>query len=42
MNIESKGKNLSLGEKQLFCFIRAVLLKGKVVIMDEATSNVDI
>ncbi|KAF0318025.1 ABC multidrug transporter [Colletotrichum asianum] len=34
-------KLLSEGEKQLFCFARAVLSPHKVVILDEATSRVD-
>jgi len=40
-HIEEKGKNLSLGEKQLLCMARALLQQTPVVIMDEATSSVD-
>ena len=40
--IEEKGSNLSSGEKQLICIVRAILRKCKIVIMDEATSNIDI
>ena len=39
--IEEKGKNLSAGEKQLVCMARCLLQSSPIVIMDEATSNVD-
>lgn len=39
--IEEKGKNLSLGERQLICLARTLLHSAPIVIMDEATSNVD-
>lgn len=39
--IEEKGKNLSLGEKQLICMARCLLQEAPIVIMDEATSSVD-
>ena len=39
--LEERGKNLSQGEKQLICMARCLLQKSPIVIMDEATSNVD-
>ena len=39
--IKEGGTNLSAGEKQLICMVRAILRKSKIIIMDEATSSVD-
>ena len=39
--IEQSGTNLSIGEKQLICICRAILRKSKIVVMDEATANID-
>jgi len=42
MEIAENGSNLSNGEKQLVCICRAILRKCNVVILDEATSNIDV
>ncbi|MGN6193988.1 MAG: ABC transporter ATP-binding protein [Ginsengibacter sp.] len=40
-SIVSGGDSMSLGEKQLIAFIRAVLRKPDLLILDEATANID-
>jgi ATP-binding cassette subfamily B protein len=39
--ILSSGDTMSLGQKQIIAFIRAVLREPEILILDEATANVD-
>lgn len=39
--LNERGKSLSMGQRQLICFVRAMVYDPNILILDEATSSVD-
>jgi ATP-binding cassette subfamily B protein len=40
--VSEAGRSLSAGQKQLLCLARAQIVDPKILILDEATSNLDL
>lgn len=40
-NVQERGATLSVGQRQLISFVRAMVYDPKIIVLDEATSSVD-